>query len=77
MDKSGRITLRIAGRLHHLGLGQTFKGTRVLVLVHDLDVRVVDEATGELIRSLTVDPTKDYQPTGEPPGPKPRRPRAN
>jgi transposase InsO family protein len=74
VDRSGRVTLRIAGRLHHIGLGQAFTGTRVLVLVHDLDVRVADEATGELIRSLTVDPTKDYQPTGQPPGPKPRRP---
>ena len=73
VDKSGRVTLRIAGRLHHIGLGQAFTGTRVLVLVHDLEVRVVDQATGELIRSLTVDPERDYQPTGEPPGPKPRR----
>ena len=73
VDKGGRITLRIAGRMHHIGLGQAFRATRVLVLVHDLDVRVVDQATGELIRAMTVDPTKDYQPTGLPPGPKPRR----
>ncbi len=77
VDKGGRITLRIAGRLHHIGLGMAFRGTRVLVLVHDLEVRVVDDNTGELIRALTVDPTKDYQPTGEPPGPKPRRRPAN
>ena len=51
----------------------THAGTRVLVLVHDLEVRVVDQATGELFRSLVIDPTRDYQPTGEPPGPKPRR----
>ncbi len=73
IDKSGRITLRIAGRLHHIGLGQTLRGTQVLILVHNLDVRVVEQTTGELIRSLTVDPTRDYQPTGERPGPKPRR----
>jgi hypothetical protein len=72
VDKSGRITLRINGRLHHIGCGLLHRGTRVLVLVHDLEVRVVDAATGELIRALTVDPTKDYQGTGEPPGPKPR-----
>jgi transposase InsO family protein len=77
VDKSGRITLRISGRLHHIGVGQAFRGVRVLVLVHDLDVRVLDAATGELIRTLLVDPNKDYQPTGEPPGPKPRRPPPN
>jgi hypothetical protein len=73
IDKSGRVTLRIAGRLHHIGLGQLHRGTRVVVLVHGLDVRVVDQRTGELLRALSVDPTKDYQPTGQPPGPKARR----
>jgi len=73
VDKSGRITLRIAGRLHHIGLGQAFTGARVLMLVHNLEVRVVDQATGELLRALTVDPTRDYQPSGRPPGPKARR----
>ncbi len=73
VDKAGRVTLRIAGRLHHIGLGAAHARTRVLVLVHDLEVRVVDAATGELLRSLTVDPAKDYQPLGLPPGPKPRR----
>ncbi len=77
VDKAGRVTLRIAGRLHHIGLGQALTGTRVLLLVQDLDVRVIDEATGELVRALIVDPSRDYQPTGQPPGPKPRRPRAN
>jgi transposase InsO family protein len=76
VDKSGRVTLRVDGRMHHIGLGAEHRGTRVIVLAHDLDVRVANEATGELIRKLTIDPTKDYQPLGRPPGPKPRpRPR--
>jgi len=32
------------------------------------------EPTGELIRALVIDPTKDYQPLGRPPGPKPHKP---
>jgi transposase InsO family protein len=75
VDKSGRITLRVNGRMHHIGLGTEHRGTRVIVLVHDLDVRVVDTATGELIRALIINPTKDYQPLGRPPGPQPRKPR--
>jgi transposase len=39
---------------------------RVLVLVHDLDVRIINAATGELTRQLTLDPTRDYQPRGCP-----------
>jgi hypothetical protein len=34
-----------------------------------LDIRVINAATGELLRQLTLDPTRDYQPTGRPPGP--------
>ena len=52
----------------------THHGTRVVVLAHDIEVRVVHATTGELIRQLTIDPTKDYQPLGIPPGPKPRQP---
>jgi transposase InsO family protein len=69
VDKAGCVTLRVNGRLHHIGVGRTHTGTHVLLLVHDLHVRVIHAATGELLRELTVDPTRDYQPTGRPPGP--------
>jgi len=72
VDKTGRVTLRHAGRLHHIGLGHEHARTPVLLLVADLDVRVIHAATGELLRHLTLDPTRDYQPLGRPPGPPPR-----
>jgi hypothetical protein len=40
-----------------------------VLLIDDLHVRVVNEATGELIRDLEIDPSRDYQPTGAPRGP--------
>ena len=60
IDPSGVITLRYNSRLHHIGLGRRHAGTRVLVLVADLDVRVLTEH-GELLRELTLDATRDYQ----------------
>jgi hypothetical protein len=30
-------------------------------------IRVINAATGELLRELVLDPTRDYQPTGRPP----------
>jgi hypothetical protein len=69
----GTVTLAVNGHLH-LGVGRTHAQTRVLVLVQDLEVRVVDAATGELLRQLVIDPTRDYQPTGARPGRK-RRPK--
>jgi transposase InsO family protein len=70
VDDSGSVTLRLHGRLHHIGIGRTHARTRVLLLIQDLHVRVVDAATGELIRKLEIDPSRDYQPTGAPRGPK-------
>jgi transposase InsO family protein len=74
IDDSGVVTLRVAGRLHHLGVGRTHARTHVLMLVDDLQVRIVDAATGELLRELTIDQSRDYQPTGRPPGPQRKRP---
>ncbi|OZM69873.1 IS481 family transposase [Amycolatopsis antarctica] len=73
IDKSGVVTLRVNGRLHHIGVGRTHTRTNVLLLVHDLDVRVINAATGKLLRELTINPRRDYQPTGAPKGPT-RRP---
>ena len=63
IDITGVITLRQDSRLHHIGLGRRLTGTRVLVLVDDLRVRVLTE-DGELLRHLTLDPDRDYQPQG-------------
>jgi transposase InsO family protein len=69
ISKAGTVTLRVAGQLRHIGIGRTYAGTYVILLVQDLAVRVVHAATGELLRELTIDPRRDYQPTGRPPGP--------
>jgi transposase InsO family protein len=74
IDANGKISLRHAGRLHHIGIGRTHARTRVLLLVHDLHIRVINAATGELLRELTLDPARNYQPTGRPPGPRPEHP---
>lgn len=69
IDNGGVVTLRVNGRLHHIGIGRTHARTPVILLIQDLDVRVINATTGELLRKLTIDPRRDYQPTGQPPGP--------
>lgn len=71
VDTTGCITLRVAGRMHHIGISRTHTGTHVLVLVlvNDLQVTVINAATGELQRELTIETSRDYQPTGRPKGP--------
>ena len=69
VDKAGSVTLRHNSRLHHIGVGRTHAGTCVILLIQDLQIRVVNAATGELLRELILDPNRDYQPTGAPKGP--------
>jgi Integrase core domain len=61
VDGTGTITLRHRSKLHHIGVGRRHKTKRVLMLVADLDIRVLD-TEGILLRHLTLDPAKDYQP---------------
>jgi len=62
IDDSGVVTLRHAGRLHHIGIGRTHARTHVILLIQDLHIRIVNAATGELLRELTLNPAIDYQP---------------
>ncbi|MBA4609554.1 IS481 family transposase [Aeromicrobium sp. Marseille-Q0843] len=62
VDQSGAVTLRIAGKLHHIGIGRTHTRTHVILLIDDLHIRIINATTGELLRDLIIDPDRDYQP---------------
>ena len=68
VDKAGKVTLRHNGRLHHIGIGRPHAGTPIVMLIHDLDIRIVDATSGEILRHLTLNPNRSYQPTGKPTG---------
>jgi transposase InsO family protein len=61
IDAGGAVTLRHDSRLHHIKVGRRHAGTRVLMLVAGLDVRIVSE-DGKQLRTLTLDPSRSYQP---------------
>jgi transposase InsO family protein len=72
VDPGGKITLRYKTRLHHIGVSRDHRGKRVIILRSGLDIRILT-AEGELLRHLTLDPSKDYQPTGRKYSPKGRK----
>jgi transposase InsO family protein len=76
IDSGGSVTVRHNSRLHHIGLGTRLAGSPVSLLIDNLHIRVIHRHTGQLIRELTLDPSRDYQPRGLPPGPPPGTPRA-
>ncbi|MGH2728239.1 MAG: IS481 family transposase [Candidatus Methylomirabilaceae bacterium] len=72
VDPGGKITLRYKTRLHHIGIGREQNRKRVIILRSGLDIRILTP-DGELLRHLTLDPRKDYQPTGRRYSPKGRK----
>jgi transposase InsO family protein len=63
IDGGGAVTLRHKGKLHHIGVGRVHRHKPVIMLVAGLDVRILTEE-GEMLRHLTLDPTKNYQAIG-------------
>jgi transposase InsO family protein len=72
VDKAGKVTLRHAGRLHHVGVGRDHTGRRVIMLINGLEIRIITR-DGELLRQFTLDPSKAYQPTSRHYSPKGRK----
>ena len=62
IGKTGTVSLRRAGRMHHISLGRALKHTPVILIIDDLNIRVLDKTTGELLRQLTLNPNIGYQP---------------
>jgi transposase InsO family protein len=61
VDTAGAVTVRHNSRLHHIGIGRAHTGTRVTLLIADLNIRIITD-DGTLLRELTLDPSRDYQP---------------
>jgi transposase InsO family protein len=60
VDKTGSVTLRHRGRLHHIGIGRPYGGWRVAMLIDGHNIEIVS-LDGSPIRKLVLDPSKDYQ----------------
>ncbi len=63
IDAFGRVTLRYLGRLRHIPVGNAHRNRKVRLLVAGPDVRIITD-DGELLRALTIDPNRNYQPLG-------------
>ena len=46
--------------MHHLGAGRGHAGKEVTVLVDEIEVKVIDQDSGEIISKHTIDPEKNY-----------------
>lgn len=60
VDRFGKVTLRRAGITHHLGIGAAHRDRKIMMLVDESEVRVIDDATGEIISTHLIKPEKNY-----------------
>jgi transposase InsO family protein len=60
LDPKGRMTLRRAGRMHHLHTGVEHARKRVLAFTDDHHVTVAELTTGEVLSTHHIDPSKTY-----------------
>ncbi len=54
------MSLRRAGRMHHLGIGAAHARKRVLAIADDHHVTVTDLTTGEVLSTHQIQPDKTY-----------------
>jgi hypothetical protein len=54
------MSLRRAGRMHHLGIGADHRGKRVLALIDETTVTVIHLDTGEILSTHNIDPDRSY-----------------
>jgi len=73
VDRLGKISLRRANRMHHLGVGAAHKGQAVTILIDADTVTVIHRNTGEVLSEHTIDPDRSYwRNQHKPPGRWPR-----
>ncbi len=60
VDTDGHMSLRRAGRMHHLGIGTAHRGKRVLAFIDENTVTITHLDTGEIISEHLIDPTRGY-----------------
>ncbi|HWC33824.1 MAG TPA: IS481 family transposase [Mycobacteriales bacterium] len=60
VDQHGAVSIRRAGRMHHLGVGARHRATPVLILLDATTATVTHRTTGEILSRHTIDPGRDY-----------------
>lgn len=60
VDKDGKISLRRAGKMHHVGVGLKHRGQRVFALIDETTVTIAAIGPGDILAEADIDPTRNY-----------------
>jgi len=60
VDANGKVSIRRAGRMHHLGVGSAHCGKEIIAITDPATVTVIELRTGEVLSAHDIDPAHDY-----------------
>jgi len=60
VDKDGKISLRRAGKMHHVGVGIKHRGKRVFALIDETTVTIIAIGPGDILAEADIDTTTNY-----------------
>ena len=60
VDADGHVSIRRAGRMHHLGIGRAHTGKRILAITDQTTITVIHLDTGEILSEHHIDPGHGY-----------------
>ena len=60
VNAGGKVSIRRAGRMHHLGVGIAHRGREILAVTDTSSVTVIELRTGEVLSVHDIDPARDY-----------------
>lgn len=61
IDRQGKVSLRYDSRMYSIGIGRTHARTRVVLIIKDRHIIIVNKRNGEILKDFTLDPTRRYQ----------------
>jgi hypothetical protein len=64
VDAGGKVSIRRAGRMHHLGIGAAHRGKEILAITDMTDVTVIELRTGEVLSARPPATSTQPAPTG-------------
>lgn len=60
VDPGGKVSIRRAGKMHHLGIGTRHRGTQILAIADEHTITVIALTTGEILSTHNIEPEKSY-----------------
>ena len=60
VDAGGKVSIRHAGRMHHLGIGTAHRGKEILAIADQAGVTAIELRTGAVLSAHDIDPGRTY-----------------